>query len=175
MDPTIFEQISKKIDEISALLDTAEARAMDNGEVRSKQLLSAKLHSASGTVLETLNDRPTLYADRLDRKQLEDLLNLYKKIPTLTTKLETCINKTKGWRIGTGHQISAYVRRFYGLLGADVAYMPDLRTIHDVLVAIFKKGKRKPKNGGNNTDSNTDTNDQGTSDTNATDDTKPEA
>ena len=48
MEPKILEQISTKIDELNALLDTANARAMDNDEVRSKQLLSTKLHSISG-------------------------------------------------------------------------------------------------------------------------------
>ncbi len=159
MEPTILEQISTKIDELNVLLDTANARAMNNDEVRSKQLLSTKLHSASGEVLETLLDRPALYDGRIDRKQLEELLNNYDKIPTLIKKMETCINKAKGWRILTGQNISIIIRRFYRLLGADVPDMPDLKSIYDGLAALFKTGPRKPKGGNGDTNGQNDNSD----------------
>ena len=145
MEPKIYEEISKKIDELNALLDAANAQAMSTDQVRGRQLLSTKLHSASGSALQTLLDRPTLYTDSIDRKLLGDLLTTYDKIPGLSQKLDTCANKTKGWRIATGQNINATMLRLYRKLGADVPDMPDLRTLYDSLVAIFKIGKRKPR------------------------------
>lgn len=174
MEPKIFEDISKKIDELNALLDTANAQAMGNDQIRSKQLLSTKLHSASGPTLQTLLDRPALYPDRIDRPQFADLLNTYDKIPGLIQKLETCINKTKGWRILTGQFISIVMRRFYRLLGADLPDKPDLKSTYDGLAALFKTGKRKPKDAKDGKNGTDDTNEQN-GDSNTPEETTPNA
>ena len=150
MEPSVFEQISTKIAELNALLDSANAQALSAKEVGAKQKLSATMSSLFDSILPTLLAKPTLYADRLDRKQLADWKNTFNNAPTLSRDLENCINKVEGLRISTGQLINAKMLRLYKLLGADIADFPDLKPLHDEFVEHFKTGPRKidPKKGG---------------------------
>ncbi len=158
MEPSIYEQISTKIKELNALLDTANAQALSGKEVSGKQKLSAKMSALFDTVLPTLQSKPTLYADRFDRTQLADWKTTYNNAPTLTRDLETCIKKLEGLRISTGQLIAAKMLRLYQLLGADVYDYPDLKPLYGDFVRLFIKGPRK-KEGTNNDTGNADTSD----------------
>lgn len=157
MDPVVFEQISTKIEELKALLDAANAQALSVKEIRGKQRLSAKLAEKIGSTLQTLQvSKPTLYADKIDRKQLGDLKTTYDAIPDFVREIKTCIKKAEGWRISTGQNLNAIMLRLYRLLGADVPDNADLRPLFDSLAVVFKTGKRKPKNGNNDDASSND-------------------
>ncbi len=143
MEPTTFEQISTKIAELNALLDAANAQALTAKEVSSKHKLSAKMAALFDTVLPTLQSKPTLYPDRFDRKQLAEWKNTYNNAPGLTRDLLTCINKVEGLRISTGQLIAAKMFRLYQLLTTDVVDFPDLKSLYDEFVKLFKKGPRK--------------------------------
>lgn len=146
MEPTTFEQISTKIEELKSLLDAANAQALSVKEIRGKQKLSAKLAEKVGSTLQTLQvSKPTLYADSIDRKQLANLKATYDAIPDLVREINTCVKKAEGWRIFTGQNVNAIMLRLYRKLGADVPDNPDLSEFYDSLVAVFKIGKRKPK------------------------------
>lgn len=148
MDAEIFAQISTKIEELKSLLDAANAQALSIKEIRGKQNLSAKLAEKIGSTLQTLQvSKPTLYTDSIDRAQLAKLKATYDAIPDLIREINTCVKKAQGWRISTGQNINAIMLRLYRKLGADVPDNPDLRTLFDSLAAIFKTGKRKPKEG----------------------------
>jgi len=146
MDAEVFEQISTKIEELKTLLDAANAQALSVKEVRGKQRLSAKLAEKVGSTLQTLQvSKPTLYADSIDRTQLANLKATYDAIPDLIREINTCVKKAEGWRIFTGQNINAIMLRLYRKLGADVPDNPDLVEFFDSLAALFKTGKRKPK------------------------------
>lgn len=160
MEPSIYDQISTKIAELNALLDTANAQALSAKEVSGKQKLSAKMSVLFDTVLPTLQQKPTLYAERFDRKQLADWKNTYNNAPTITRDLETCIKKLEGLRISTGQLITAKMLRLYQLLSADVVDFPDLKPLFDEFVKLFKKGPRKKgAKKEDNKDTDTDTSD----------------
>lgn len=143
MEPTTFEQISTKIAELNALLDTANAQALSAKEVSAKQKLSAKMAAAFDNILPELQAKPTLYADRFDRKQLADWKNTYNSAPTLTRDMENCINKMEGLRISTGQVIADKMNKLYKKLGADVVDAPDLKPLYNVFVELYKRGPRK--------------------------------
>ena len=176
MEPKIFEQISTKIAELKALLDSANAQAMTPKEVQGQQKLSAKLYAQVSSILQTLQvSKPTLYADRINRQELTDLVRTYDAIPDLIRDLNTCIKKAQGWRISTGQRTNAIMLRLYRLLGADVPDMPDLRQLYDSLAAIFKLGKRKPKPGSENSDNTGSSDNSDSSDDSSAGSDKPTA